>query len=47
MEYNDFEKNHLTYRLALKYDKRTFCEYYLSLLKKENIKRCLVFNSDI
>ena len=37
MEYNDFEKNHLTYRLALKYDKRTFCEYYLSLLKTKHI----------
>ena len=37
MEYNDFEKNNLTYKSALKYDKRTFCEYYLSLLKTKHI----------
>ena len=37
MEYNDFEKNDLTYELALKYDKRTFCEYYLSLLRTKHI----------
>ena len=34
---NDFEKNNLTYKLALKYDKRTFCEYYLSLLRTKHI----------
>ena len=37
MEYNDFEKNDLTYELTLKYDKRTFCEYYLSLLRTKHI----------
>jgi len=37
MEYNDFEKNDLTYELALKYDKRTFCEFYLSLPKTKHI----------
>ena len=33
MEYNDEEKNNLKYELALKYYKRTYFEYYISLLK--------------
>ena len=32
MEYNDSEKNDLSYDLALKNDKRTYCQYYLSLI---------------
>ena len=31
--YNEYELNFLTYKLALKYDKRTFFQYYFSLLK--------------
>ena len=37
MEYNDEEKNNLKYELALKYDKRTYFEYYLSLLKTQHL----------
>ena len=32
-KYNDDNMNLLTYDLALKYDKRTYCQYYLSLIK--------------
>ena len=35
--YNDFELNLFSYRKALKYDKRTFCSYYISLIKSKNI----------
>ena len=37
MEYTDEEKNNLKYELALKYDKRTYFEYYLSLLKTQHL----------
>ena len=37
MEYNDEELNNLPYHLALKYDKRSFFEYYISLLKTKHI----------
>ena len=37
MAYNDQELNDSTYELAIKYDKRTFCEYYCSLIKTKNI----------
>ena len=37
MEYNDEEKNNLKYEIALKYDKRTYFEYYISLLKTQHI----------
>ena len=37
MDYNDSEKNDLSYDLALKNDKRTFCQYYISLLKTKHI----------
>ena len=33
VNYNEYELNSLTYKLALKYDKRTFFQYYFSLLK--------------
>ena len=33
MEYNDNELNSLEYKDALSYDKRTFCQFYFSLLK--------------
>ena len=33
MKYKDEEKNELSYDLALLYDKRTFFQYYISLLK--------------
>ena len=28
MKYNEQEMNDLSYKYALKYDKRTYCEYY-------------------
>ena len=40
MEYIDDEINLLTYELAIQYDKRSFYEYYISLLKT---KHCLIF----
>ena len=36
MEYNDEEKNNLKYELALKFDKRSYFEYYLSLIKTKH-----------
>ena len=37
MSYTDQELNELTYPLALKLDKRTFCTYYISLIKTRHI----------
>ena len=37
MEYKDNEKNSLTYELAIQVDRRTYCEYYISLLKTKHI----------
>ena len=36
MEYTNDELNILTYELALQYDNRSYCEYYLSLLKSKH-----------
>ena len=36
MEYNDDEKNLFSYDLAIEYDHRTFCEYYISLLRTKH-----------
>ena len=36
-EYNDYELNELQYKDALKKDKRTFTQFYLSLLKTKHI----------
>ena len=33
---NDEELNNLKYKLALKIDKRTYCQYYISLLKTKH-----------
>ena len=35
--YNDQELNTMDYKIALKYDKRTFLQYYWSLLKKKHL----------
>jgi hypothetical protein len=35
-KYNDFELNTFTYKEALLYDKRTYFEYYISLLKTKH-----------
>ena len=37
MQYNEGEINDLSYILAIKYDKRTYCQYYSSLLKTKHI----------
>ena len=37
MAFNENEMNQLPYKLAIIYDKRTFCEYYISLLKTKHI----------
>ena len=37
MEFNDEELNNLSYELALKYDQRKYCGYYISLLKTKHI----------
>ena len=36
-KYNDEELNALTYEEALKYDKRSYIQYYVSLLKKKHL----------
>ena len=46
MAYNDQEINNLDYKLALKYDKRTFCEYYMSLIKLKQVLVFSFFNSN-
>ena len=37
IEYNDDELNSLSYNLALCFDKRSYCVYYISLLKTKHI----------
>ena len=34
---NNYELNRLSYKLAIKYDKRSCCEYYMSLLKYKQL----------
>ena len=36
-ELNDQQMNSLEYKDAIKYDKRTYCQYYISLLKKKHL----------
>ena len=46
-EYIDEEINELSYNLALKYDKRIFCQYYTSLIKtKHNLIFAFSNNND-
>ena len=37
MEYNKQEINELSYEKAIKYDNRTYCEYYISLIQTKHI----------
>ena len=47
MEYNDEEKNNLSYNIAIKYDKRNYCQYYISLLRtKHNFIFSFIYNND-
>jgi hypothetical protein len=36
MNYNDYELNSLKYKYALKYDKRTYFQYYISLIRTKH-----------
>ena len=46
MAYNNEELNGLSYELALKYDKRNYCQYYFSLLKAKHIILFTFFNNN-
>ena len=41
----DEEINELSYDLAKRYDKRTFCQYYISLVKTKHNLICALFNN--
>ena len=45
MKFNYSEMNKLEYKLALKYDHRTYSEYYFSLLKTKHILIVIFFNN--
>ena len=44
--YIDEEINGLSYHLAEKFDKRTYCQYYMSLLKTQHNLICALFNNN-
>ena len=46
MEYKEHELNELSYKLAKKYDKRKYCQYYYSLLKTKHILLFTFCNND-
>ena len=46
LDYSDKEKNEFSYELALQYDKRTYCQYYISLLKEKHIFIFAFFNNN-
>jgi len=46
MKFNDGELNNLSYNLALKYDKRTYAQYYMSLLRTKHIIFFSLFNNN-
>ena len=47
MTFNDEELNQLSYKLALKYDDRTYCEYYYSLIKtRHNLIFSFYYSND-
>ena len=43
---NDYELNKLSYKVALKIDKRTYCQYYISLIKRKQIIIFAFFTKD-
>ena len=45
MKFNDVELNNLPYDKALENDKRTFCQYYISLVKTKHILIFTFFNT--
>ena len=46
LKYNDKEINSLPYQLAILKDKRTYCQYYISLLKTKNYFIFTFFNNN-
>ena len=46
MEYNDYELNILSYDNAIKFDKRTYLQYYFSLLKTKHLLFFSFYPSD-
>ena len=46
MEYNDDELNELDYDLAIQFDKRTYCIYYISLLRTKHDLIFAFFNNN-
>ena len=46
LAFQDEEINNLSYNLAILYDKRTYCEYYISLLKTKHNLINSFFNND-
>ena len=44
--YIDEEINGFSYNLSIKIDKRTYCQYYISLLKTQHSLICSIFNND-
>ena len=46
MKYIDEEINRFSYNLAIQYDKRTYCQYYISLLKTQHNLISALFNND-
>ena len=45
-KYIDEELNHMSYKDALVFDKRTYCQYYLSLLKKKHLIILVFISND-
>ena len=47
MKYNERELNELNYRMALRYDKRSYCQYYFSLIRtKHSLIFSFCYNND-
>ena len=46
MKFIDEEINSFSYNLAIQYDKRTYCQYYASLLKTQHSLICALFNNN-
>ena len=44
--YIEEEINDFSYNLAIKYDKRNYCQYYISLLKTQHNLICALFNNN-
>ena len=44
--YNDYELNSFSYEKAIKIDKRTYCEYYISLLRTKHLLIFTFFNNN-